>query len=208
VEHPAPPPSGPSFELGLYDRGVKDFSHRSLRWKARSVHGLDEFDSLSYPTQLLRGALQGVAAGPAVVVNPGQGHRAVIAGLSGYPPSVLLSRDLLALRAAGRCLSDAGLPPPRLVHDITVRAALADGHTVVIINAEDKVHGPWFIDQVSRTLDHLERTGGREHRDLILTGRSGLLGRLEADVLRKRRGHVAYKQSRRGFRSLRYRVSG
>ena len=27
-------------------------------------------------------------------------------------------------------------------------------------------------------------------------------------LLRKRRGHVAYKQSRRGFRALRYRVSG
>jgi len=40
-----------------------------------------------------------------------------------------------------------------------------------------------------------------------LTGRSGLLGRLEADVLRRRKGHVAFKKSVKGYRALRY-VSG
>ena len=208
IVEPILAPSSTSFEQGLYDRNEREFSYRSFNWNGRSVSGLNEFDGLSYPTQMLRGALQGVEAGPAVVVNPGQGHRAVIAGRSGYPPSVLLSRDLLALRASSRCLVDAGLPAPKLVHDITVRAALADGHTLVIAHADEKVHGPWFVDQVQRSLDHLEGTRGQEHRDLVLTGRSGLLGRLEADVLRKRRGHVAYKQSRRGFRALRYRVSG
>jgi SAM-dependent methyltransferase len=207
VPQPSPTPAIGSFGRGVYDREAIDVRDRALRWSVDTVVGLPEFDSLSYPTRMLRNALQGVEAGPSVMVNPGQGHRAVIAGRSGYPPAVLISRDLLALRAASRCLVDNGYAEPSVVHDITISAGLGHDQALVIMHAEDKVHAPYLYDQVVRTLNHLGHVEGREHRDLVLTGRSSLLGRLEADVLKGRPGRLAYKVSQRGFRVLRYRLT-
>ncbi|MCP3992842.1 MAG: methyltransferase [Actinomycetia bacterium] len=209
VTEPSPSSLQPvgAFATGTYDRKKAEFSDRSMRWTVRTVTGLPEFDSLSYPSRMLRNALQGVEAGPSVVVNAGQGHRAVIAGRSGYPPATLIARDLLSLQAASRSLVDNGFASPNLVHDITVSAGLGQGSTLVIMHGDDKVHAPYFYDQVVRTLDHLGHTAGSKHRDLVLTGRASLLGRLESDLLRTRRGHVAYKMSQRGFRAVRYRLT-
>jgi len=209
VDDMAEQPPLRGFDDGLYDRGRQEFGHKSLVWACRPVFGLGEFDGLSYPSMLLRAALQGVPGGPAVIAEPGQGHRAVIAARSGCRPETLISRDLLALRASARCLDDAEVTAatPRLVHDVDVTAALGPETTTVIYHADDKIHGPYFVDQVRRVLDHLEQSSGRTYRDLVLTGRSGMLGRLEVDVLRRRRGHVAHKQSRRGYRALRFRLS-
>lgn len=200
------PAEASGFERGCYDRGLVPFEVAKLSWTARTVAGLDEFDTLAEPTRLLRQALQGVRSVPALVVNPGQGHRAVVAALSGYRPAVLLSRDLLSLRASVRCLADAGVDTtPHLVHDITGRGHYGQAD-LTILHAEDKVHGPWLAAEVTGCLDEMasQPSGGRSERQLVLTGRSGLLGRLEADLLRRRPGHVAYKKSVRGHRVLRF----
>lgn len=196
------------FEAGIYDRGQTTFASGSASWKARTVIGLGEFDTLSYPTRLLRSALGGVPAGPSVVVNPGQGHRAVIAARAGYVPAVVLSRDRLALHATRRVLVEGGDPAPGLVHDVTVDA-LGDRspHRLIISHADDKVYAPWFFDQVKRCLDRLQNVEADGPRDLVLTGRASLLGRLEAEVLRRRKGHIAYKESQRGCRSVRFRLT-
>lgn len=195
------------FGAGVYDRQQSSFASGSVSWEATTVTGLGEFDTLSYPTRLLRSALGGVSAGPSVVVNPGQGHRAVIAALAGYPPNILLGRDLLALLAARRNLVTAGQSAPELTHDVTIDALTdADHPCLILAHADDKVHGPWFVDQVERCLNHFGRGVVAGPRDLVLTGRASLLGRLEADLLRRRRGHVAYKESRRGWRAIRFRV--
>ena len=143
------------FDDGLYDRQTSSFSHRSMTWEATTVAGLAEFDSLAYPTTMLRGALQGVDGGPSVLVNPGQGHRAVIAAKVGYPPTRLVGRDLLALRATHRCLEANGFPAPELVHDISLVPGLDAETNLVILHADDKVYAPYLTDQVTRVLDHL-----------------------------------------------------
>lgn len=204
---PAPRPRAPGLDQGRYDRHRSTFAHGPLEWEATTVVGLPEFDSLSYGTRLLRSALQGIPAGPSVVVDPGQGHRAVVAAASGYPPAVVVGRDRLALEATRRLLVDSGRPIPDLVHDVSLGPALVDDRPI-IMHAEDKVHAPWFTHQVQAALHHLSQVPGRPTRDLVLTGRAGLLGRLEAEVLRRAPGRVAHKASQRGFRALRVRVKG
>jgi SAM-dependent methyltransferase len=207
ITDPDPVPVPEGFAAGIYDRATLPLTHRSMQWRATTVTGLPEFDTLAYSTRMLRQALQGVPAGPAVIVNPGQGHRAVIAARSGYVPATLIGRDLLALAASRRCLVDDGLPPPDLIHDITVSGGLGVEDALVIMHADDKVHAPYFTDQVERVLEHLATVSGRRAGDLVLTGRAGLLGRLEADLLARRPGRIVHKASQRGFRALRHRVA-
>ncbi|MDH3681006.1 MAG: class I SAM-dependent methyltransferase [Acidimicrobiia bacterium] len=215
-ERPRPVRPEGGFEHGCYDRSRSTFRSADVSWSARTVVGLDEFDRLAQPTKLLRQALQGVRSTRTTIVNPGQGHRAVIAALAGYRPDVLISRDLLSLRASARCLADAGIRyPPELVHDVT-GAGYYGQAGLTILHADDKVHGPWLSAEVERYLEELSdpvtsTDGGLSVANdqspecqLVVTGRSGLLGRLEADLLNRRRGHVAYKNSVRGHRVLRY----
>ncbi len=204
---------GPSaFDAGVYDRERVALRAGSVRWEATTVVGLDEFDTVSYGTRLLRSALQGIRGGPSLVLEPGQGHRARIAADVGYPPAVLVSRDLLALRATARSLAERDHPTPVAVHDLSVeagfRAAAEVGPppTVAVLHAGDKVHGPWFTEQVRQALRLLNEGAADGPTDLVLTGRAGILGRLEVDVLRRHRGGVAHKRSERGFRALRFRV--
>jgi hypothetical protein len=188
-----------------------------LHWRARTVTGLDEFDSLSHATTLLRGALRGVPAGDCTIVNPGQGHRALIAARSGQRVRYLVARDLLALRASERLLADNALiaiggPSPRTLDPILVHAlspAPADGTTALLLHAEDKVHTAWYVHEVRSWLARLGSRASspvRVDHHLVLTGRAGLLGRLEADVLARGGGRVAHKQNHHGYRVIRYQV--
>lgn len=206
-----PPTSAPSFDAGVYDRHQQRFVAGSMSWEATTVVGLDEFDSLSYSTRLLRTALQGIGSGPSLVIEPGQGHRAVITAMAGYPPSVVLSRDRLALAATDRLLRSSGHDGPELVHDLTVDAVPGFGNgsppPVVVVHAPEKVHGPYFVDQVERIVATFRASELARPCDLVITGRAGTLGRLESDVLARRKGHLAYKRSERGFRAIRFRVT-
>ena len=207
------PSSGPSssadvsrsgFAAGIYDRQQDRFRVGDLEWTARTVTGIDEFDSLSHATHMLRGAMRGVRAGPCVIVNPGQGHRAVIAARSGQQPLHLISRDLLALEASARCLDDNGLPEPVLIHDVSLEAVhAAVGPSTVIIHADDKGHTPWFIHQVQAGLSAMAGNPGAGAH-LLLSGRAGLIGRIEAEILNRRPGRIAHKQGRHGYRVVRF----
>jgi SAM-dependent methyltransferase len=212
---PAPEPPMSGFARGLYDRNQTWFRSGDLEWEATAVVGLDEFDNLAYGTKLLRAALRGVRAGPCTVVEPGQGHRAVIAARSGQQVETLLSRDLLALRATARALDGLG-PPPALVHDLALPEGLAP---MTIIHGDDKVHAPWLAQQVSTVIERsraargtglsgtgvAKRPGGPQ---LVLSGRPSLLGRIEADLLARSGARLAFKLNRNGARVVRYQFPG
>jgi SAM-dependent methyltransferase len=204
---PGPVADGPvaaaGFERGLYDRHNGRFRVGPMSWTARTVVGLDEFDNLSHPTRLVAAAISSTGSGRAVIVNPGQGHRAVVAARSGWTPQVLVARDLLALRASARCLSDAGEPEPQLFHTTSVDLSVLTGTNRLVLHAPDKVHVPWLTAWVERYLASEPPAAGGE-RHLVVSGRAGPLGRLEAETLRRWRGRVAFKQSERGYRVLRY----
>ncbi len=196
--------SASGFESGFYDRGTVDFSFRELAWTTRTVVGLDEFDTLSQATRLLRQSLQGVRSSPCLIVNPGQGHRALIAAKVGYRPAAMVSRDLLSLRASARALTDAGFEQPTLDHAIATDPELLDEYPLLILHADDKVHAPWLYGEVERYLAWVSGRTDTPHTELVLTGRSGVLGRLEADLLNRRPGAVAYKHGVKGHRVLRF----
>ncbi len=209
IEGPATP-TGHGFADGIYDRTTTRFRASTMAWEGTTVAGIDEFDSLGQATKLLRTALQGVRSTPALIVNPGQGHRAVVAALAGYPPRRLLSRDRLALVAAHRMLAAAGIPAadgedPALLHGIGLSADALDGVGLTVFHLDPKAHHPWVTDQLDRYLVMVGE--GQQPADgpanLVLTGRSGLLGRLESDLLSRRRCRIAYKNTVKGHRVLR-----
>jgi len=210
---PAGPAQHSGFDAGRYNRGRSRFQAADLVWEAETVTGIEEFDSLSHATRLLRPALRGLRAGPCTVVNPGQGHRALIAARSGQRLTDVVSRDLLALRATARLLAANGVPPA----DPDSRDVNGDGRPIpptayrhglnlpaparfgtVIVHADDKVHTPWLAHELRELI-----TAGTGLQ-LVLTGRASLLGRLEADLLSRHGGRLFYKQGRDGYRVVRY----
>lgn len=221
------------FDAGVFDRTTTVFDSPAGRWEATTVHGIDEFDSLAQGTRMLRTALQGLRSTPSLIVNPGQGHRAVVAARAGYGPQRLLSRDLLALRASERllrsalpdCAGDgpaddaasgqereaAGSVGIDLVHGIGIDEAALDGVGVTILHGEAKVHPPWLAGQVQRWLTLIAGgagvgTTGGATSSLVLSGRPSVLGRIEADVLGRGPGRIVHKRTVKGHRVLRYDV--
>jgi len=149
------------------------------------------------------------------VVNPGQGHRALIAARSGQRLTAVVSRDLLALRATARLLAANGvssgdpesrraasddpgrqIPPAAYLHGLTVPPP--GRFATVIVHADDKVHTPWLAHELRELI-----TAGTGLQ-LVLTGRASLLGRLEADLLSRHGGRLFYKQGRDGYRVVRF----
>lgn len=203
------------FDAGRYDRERSPFQTADLAWDAETVTGIDEFDSLSHATRLLRPALRGLRAGPCTVVNPGQGHRALIAARSGQRLTAVVSRDLLALRATARLLAANGLsagdgvsgaaagddpghqiPETAYLHGLTIPPP--GRFATVIVHADDKVHTPWLTAELRALI-----TAGTGLQ-LVLTGRASLLGRLEADLLSRHGGRLFYKRGRDGYRVVRF----
>jgi precorrin-6B methylase 2 len=192
------PAGGAAFERGRYDRSTITFSAGRRSWTATSVLGLDEFDSLGYATRLLPLVLRALPAQRAVVVNPGQGHRSYLVSVGGHALRALVGRDLLALRASCRLLAGNGRDVPPTVHAVAIPDEVLDDARLVVLDIEDKAHLPWLRSEIER---HLDRSG---RRSLVLTGRASALGRLEAELLRRRSGSVVAEKSERGHRALAY----
>ncbi len=101
-ETASPKPEQSALVRGLYHRKDVTMSVGSLEYKMQTVHGLPEFDSLSYGSEVLVKAItyaKGLKNRRAVVFNPGQGHIPVILWKLIRPENLdLVDRDLLALR--------------------------------------------------------------------------------------------------------------
>jgi len=96
-------PSQSAFERGVYHRENVNMRPDDLEYALQTAHGLPEFDSLSYSSEMLLKALKDIRDREdirrAVVFNPGQGHTAVALWKLVRPESIaLVDRDLLALR--------------------------------------------------------------------------------------------------------------
>ncbi|MHB8104097.1 MAG: methyltransferase, partial [Dehalococcoidales bacterium] len=110
-----PKPTQNSLERGVYNRSNITMHLDNLEYKMQTANGLPEFDSLSYGSGMLTNALGEVGGKEikhAVVLNPGQGHIAVVLWNYLKPKSItLVDRDLLALRYSQRNLALNGCPP-------------------------------------------------------------------------------------------------
>jgi 16S rRNA (guanine1207-N2)-methyltransferase len=111
------PPKLPttSLERGVYNRRKIMMRLEKLDYPLQTAYGLPEFDSLSYSSEMLVEALEGLRGRSikrAVVFNPGQGHVPVVLWKLVRPHRIsLVDRDLLALRYSQLNLALNGCPP-------------------------------------------------------------------------------------------------
>ncbi|MFV0259104.1 MAG: class I SAM-dependent methyltransferase [Acidimicrobiales bacterium] len=194
-----------AFDRGVYDRTTAAFAVGRNRWTATTVAGIDEFDSLNLATELLDRVAGRLQPQPTVVVEPGQGHRALLVGRHGHHIRSVTSRDLLALRASRRLLDHSGLgrgTTAVVEHAVAVPDDTLDAVTLLAIHAGERSHLAWLRAEIGR---HLDRSG---RRSLLLTGRASVLGRIEAELLRRRPGRVVEVVSQRNYRALAYQQGG
>lgn len=131
-----------------YVRRTGRFEWCGIGYALTAAQGIGEFDTRSWQTDVLAEALRRAEAASAaerlVVVEPGQGHVALLAAkmCRGLGELIVVSRDLLALRATRRNMSANGLPAGRMVHAVTFWDAEAtemhERPDVVLAALEDK----------------------------------------------------------------------
>jgi len=127
------------FEAGVYDRATALVPAAGRSLELRTVFGLPEFDTPSFATQLLvEDATALLRAGSsvrhAVMLEPGQGHAAVLVQALARPERMTLAgRDLLSLRCARRNLLLNGAAATSVALDHGVRFAPARGEQAELI---------------------------------------------------------------------------
>ena len=139
------PAEDAGIEENLYRREAMDFEVDELVFRAKTAVGLPEFDTLSYRTVLAAKVLSDLdvpAPQRMMVLNPGQGHPAVIAWLTQRPGEITLAgRDLLALRYSRLNLAENGCAPDRIeaYHCIGLpdEAPTTKSYDLVLINLRD-----------------------------------------------------------------------
>jgi SAM-dependent methyltransferase len=109
---PDPPEPLDAFAAGTYTRAHPRVEAAGQSFDLTTVHGLPEFNEPSFATRLLLDEVASLSvrgAASVAVLNPGQGHAAVLLHLTASPGSMLLvGRDLLALRATAANLAGTG----------------------------------------------------------------------------------------------------
>ncbi|MDF1515709.1 MAG: methyltransferase [Anaerolineae bacterium] len=111
-------------ETGLYQRASVGLSLDDMDFDIETAHGLPEFDSLDYQTDLLIKVLIAIAPQPApyiMICNPGQGYIPVLLWRLLQPEKLtVLSRDLLSLRFTARNLQINGCPGSQvaIIHQV------------------------------------------------------------------------------------------
>ncbi len=155
------PPGKKALDRGVYHRKTMTVSFRNLEFPMQTAHGLPEFDTLSYQSELLMaGILSNRSSAPrrAVVFNPGQGHVPVaVWDLMRQGHIVLVDRDLLSLRYSKNNLILNECPGSRITlsHQVGVLARdqeQADLITGVLREAEGSKGVALTLKQAAKQL--------------------------------------------------------
>lgn len=187
------------FDRGVYDRGSVDLGLSSGAASLITVHGLPEFESPGYDTELLLEAVADLRdRRPDVVLawDPGQGY-APVAVAKRFQPSrlTLADRDLLALRASRRNLVRNGYDIERieLRHEVGIPAG-GDGRVDAIVGRirddEDRAALGQLLDRAAGRL--------RPRGALILSGNSTAITRVVEHIRRSRTFEVEDRRRRLG----------
>ena len=196
VRDPLPSPSK-SFDRGDYDRAQATFSHGRIQYGLRTVHGLPQFDSLSYRTRLLSNVLQNLDRRPdrVLALNPGQGHVPIILRRALTPASiVMLDRDLLALRCSERNLLLDGYDGSRVSTRHQLGLADDDPEYDLIVAEMRDEEGPHVVAAQFRQAAAQLRPGGL----MIVAANSATITRLGSLCKRERLGTIKERKRRRG----------
>jgi hypothetical protein len=174
---------GDEFEAYIRNSGSASFA--GYEYAADTVYGLPEFDTLSFRSELLLDAVQGqTGGGNALFYNPGQGHLpCALAAERGYESCVLLSEDVLQLRATERNLANNGLERvtsiavPHLGAPATGAAdarGYAGPHRLALVSY-DPIQASNWIDDAIRGLSRL----AADSRNVVFASSSTVCHRLE-----------------------------
>jgi 16S rRNA (guanine1207-N2)-methyltransferase len=102
-------PTQNALERGIYTRNCLKFHWDNLDYLMQTAYGLPEFDSLSYRSEITLKSISTLKMsdiGQTAILNPGQGHIAVLLTRLFQPSGIILvDRDLLALRTSKLNLS-------------------------------------------------------------------------------------------------------
>ena len=192
-----------------YLRQRAEFLWKKHPYRLAAWHGLKEFDTRSWATDLLLEAFEhfvrGSPVGRLTICNPQQGHLPILAArtAAGLAEVTLVSRDLLALRAATANLSEAGYAGAvRCVHTADFRcggnAPPADVALAVLNEKE-----PMEL--------HLAKLTGLlaagEARAALVVSRSSVASRLERR-LQAAGLRSSMKRKRKGLCALCFRYAG
>jgi 16S rRNA G1207 methylase RsmC len=198
-----PPPARNSLDRGIYRRNDITMRYEKLEYTMQTAAGLPEFDSLSYGTEMLLGALGAVGKRDiknAAVFNPGQGHVAVALWKTLKPQSItLIDRDLLALRYSRLNLTLNEYPPERisLLHQaglvINTKEQL-DLFIGVLRDDEPREVHILVLDQMAQRL--------APNGTIILSSGSTPITRLADYVQSQKTLRIKSRERRRGFSLL------
>jgi 16S rRNA (guanine1207-N2)-methyltransferase len=191
-----------SLERGIYRRGEVTTHYGKLNYHLETANSLPEFDSLSYGSEMLLGALGelgGKEIKHAVVINPGQGHSVVTLYKYLNPKVItLVDRDLLALRYSQRnlILNGCSLNNINLLHQANFNINLTDKADLFIgaLREEGKDASFSAIDQMT--------AGLADKGTIILASGSTTITRLVDYIQPKGLLRIKERARRRGYSSL------
>jgi len=202
-ETASPEPEQSSIARGVYHRQDIDMRLDGIVYRMETAHGLPEFDSLSYGSEMLIKALkdlQGRDIQHVVNFNPGQGHVAVMLWKLIKPENiVLVDRDLLALRYSQRNLVLNGCPAGKisLNHQVGLKSTGKDKIDLFIgVLRESEGRDAIFLT-IKQAVDSLSPDG-----TMIVSGGSTAITRLVDDLESEGLADIITRERRRGYSLL------
>lgn len=173
---PQPEPEDP---LTDYWRTRTTFQAEKATYALDVAYNLTEFDTLGYETRLALKLLPATAVtGHTLYYNPGQGHLPVAAHKLGAQATAvtLASRDQLSLAVSQHNLAQNGHTAPVACQHIPTLAQVTGSYDWLIITPDFDAGVPWSKLLPELCADLLTPNGR-----MLLTGKSGFIGRLLAE---------------------------
>ena len=196
------PSSLSALSRGVYRRQEAISDLRGREYTLETAHGLPEFDSPSFQSELLKGALwntRGSDVGDVLVLNPGQGHVPVALWRLLSPKIIyLVDRDLLALRYSRNNLVRNGCPDERirLVHQVGLE--MQDRRFDLIVGALRKSDGnEGLLPTIIQASEQISPDG-----NVVMAATSAAITRLEKLVRSKKRLRTAGRKRKKGHSVL------
>ena len=196
------PSSLSALSRGVYRRQEAISDLHGREYTLETARGLPEFDSPSFQSELLKGALRktrGPDAGDVLVLNPGQGHVPVaLWGLLSPKSITLVDRDLLALRYSRNNLVRNGCPDERisLVHQVGLE--MQDRRFDLIVGALRKSDGnEGLLPTIMHASEQISPDG-----NVVMAATSAAITRLEKLVRSKKPLRLAGRKRKKGHSVL------
>ncbi len=192
-----------AFARGVYHREHITMTYDDLEFAMLTAHGLPEFDSLNYQTELLLNGLlhlDRTHINRAVVFNPGQGHIAVALWKHLVPHKlVLVDRDLLSLHYSRQNLIQNGCDAGHIATAHQVGLSMPhETKAELVLGVLRDSEGPEAIaHEIQQAADYVVEGG-----TLLLTGGSTPITRLVSALKDNKTLRVVKRKRRKGNSQL------